>query len=938
MSFAVGSLVKARGREWVVLPESEEDFLVLRPLGGSDDEITGVSLELETVTPASFALPDPNRLGDHRSCRLMRDAVRLGFRSSAGPFRSFGHLAVEPRPYQLVPLLMALRLQPVRLLIGDDVGIGKTIESALIAREMLDRGEIKRMAVLCPPHLAEQWQVELSEKFHLETELVLSSTAARLERNCRMDESLFQVYPFTIVSLDLIKSERRRSEFLNNCPELIIVDEAHTCAHSQANRSSRHQRYQLLRDLSADPERHIILVTATPHSGNDEEFRSLINLLNPQLRELPADIRGRENQAYRKLLAQHFVQRRRSDIRRYLETDTAFPKREEKELSYLLHPEYKALFDRVLRYARESVLDLQQEKFRQRVQWWSALALLRALASSPAAAAATLRNRAAVADAKSKEEADLIGCRLILDLDIDESAESLDVIPGSDIAELAADEKRNRRLLMEMARQAEALRGDKDQKLLDLIEALKELLREGYHPIVFCRFVATAEYLAEELRKRMPRGINVAVVTGTLPPAEREERIAELGQLNPRVLITTDCLSEGINLQENFDSVIHYDLSWNPTRHEQREGRVDRFGQVAETVRILTYYGIDNQIDGIVLDVLLRKHKIIRNRLGITLPMPVDSNTVMEAIFEGLLLRGQPLQGTLFDDFLSSTRNQVHEEWERAADKEKASRTVFAQTSIRPEEVSQELQAVRKAMGSNLDVHMFLRDAVKALNGQVIGDNSLEVDLNGCPQGLKDLIPDYLTFKARFDLPVSDGELYLTRTHPVLEALGQYIMNSALDELGHAPARRCGVIRSRAVNQRTTLLLIRFRYHIITYRDDSVYPMLAEDCQLLAFSGSAANPTWLSQETAEALLEASPDEIIYTEQSRHFLQQVIGSYENISPYIEDMAKQRGNELLGAHTRVRQAARLRGVRYRVEPQMPPDLLGIYIYLPTLDNRA
>ncbi len=481
MSFAVGSLVKARGREWVVLPESEEDFLVLRPLGGSDDEITGVSLELETVTPANFTLPVPNRLGDHRSCRLMRDAVRLGFRSSAGPFRSFGHLAVEPRPYQLVPLLMALRSQPVRLLIGDDVGIGKTIESALIAREMLDRGEIKRMAVLCPPHLAEQWQVELSEKFHLETELVLSSTAARLERNCRMDESLFQVYPFTIVSLDLIKSERRRSEFLNNCPELIIVDEAHTCAHSQGNRGSRHQRYQLLRDLSADPERHIILVTATPHSGNDEEFRSLINLLNPQLRELPADIRGRENQAYRKLLAQHFVQRRRSDIRRYLETDTAFPKREEKELSYLLHPEYKALFDRVLRYARESVLDLQQEKFRQRVQWWSALALLRALASSPAAAAATLRNRAAVADAKSKEEADLIGCRLILDLDIDESAESLDVIPGSDIAELAADEKRNRRLLMEMARQAEALRGDKDQKLLDLIEALKELLREGYH-------------------------------------------------------------------------------------------------------------------------------------------------------------------------------------------------------------------------------------------------------------------------------------------------------------------------------------------------------------------------------------------------------------------------------------------------------------------------
>lgn len=155
-TFAVGALVRARGREWVVLPESTDDLLVLRPLGGTDDEITGVYLPLEPVELARFALPDPARHGDARSCRLLRDAVRLGFRSSAGPFRSFARIAVEPRPYQLVPLLMALKLDPVRLLIADDVGIGKTIEAGLIARELLDRGEATRLAVLCPPHLAEQ--------------------------------------------------------------------------------------------------------------------------------------------------------------------------------------------------------------------------------------------------------------------------------------------------------------------------------------------------------------------------------------------------------------------------------------------------------------------------------------------------------------------------------------------------------------------------------------------------------------------------------------------------------------------------------------------------------------------------------------------------------------------------------------------------------------
>ncbi|MBW2079311.1 MAG: helicase, partial [Deltaproteobacteria bacterium] len=119
-SFSIGSLVQARGREWVVLPDSKEDLLILRPLGGMDDEVAGIYLPLEPVEPATFSLPDPNQIGDFRSCRLLRDAVRLGFRSSTGPFRSFAKIGVEPRPYQLVPLLMALKLDPVRLLIADD--------------------------------------------------------------------------------------------------------------------------------------------------------------------------------------------------------------------------------------------------------------------------------------------------------------------------------------------------------------------------------------------------------------------------------------------------------------------------------------------------------------------------------------------------------------------------------------------------------------------------------------------------------------------------------------------------------------------------------------------------------------------------------------------------------------------------------------------------
>src|SRR5690606_36941400 len=156
-------------------------------------------------------------------------------------------------------------------------------------------------------------------------------------------------------------------------------------------------------------------------------------------------------------------------------------------------------------YARETVLQPGEggqgtPAFRQRVRWWSALALLRSLASSPAAAAATLRSRAATTEADNEADVDDIGRRTVLDLMTDESAEGIDVIPGSDTSELEADEQKHRRRLLDMARAAEALQGEADNKLQRLIAIVKDLLREGYNPIVFCRFIPTVEYVTDALR------------------------------------------------------------------------------------------------------------------------------------------------------------------------------------------------------------------------------------------------------------------------------------------------------------------------------------------------------------------------------------------------------------------------------------------------------
>jgi hypothetical protein len=254
-----GSIVICRQRQWVVLPSDNSEVVRLRPLSGNEEQICGVftRLGLENIEPAQFAPPNPDTIQNHTAAQLLMDATRLSLRSGAGPFRCLGRLSVRPRPYQLVPLLMALRLETVRLLIADDVGIGKTIEAGLIIRELLDRGEAKRMAVLCPPQLCDQWQRELKQKFHIDAVVVRSGTVSKLERGLPAGDShIFSYYPHLIVSLDYVKSDRRRESFLVHCPDLVIVDEAHTCTHTGGERSTQQQRHQLVQKIAAKSNQH----------------------------------------------------------------------------------------------------------------------------------------------------------------------------------------------------------------------------------------------------------------------------------------------------------------------------------------------------------------------------------------------------------------------------------------------------------------------------------------------------------------------------------------------------------------------------------------------------------------------------------------------------------------------------------------------------------
>ena len=527
------------------------------------------------------------------------------------------------------------------MLIADDVGIGKTVEAGLIAREMLDRNEIRRLAILCPPQLCDQWQQELKQKFHIDAVVIRSGTIGKLERELPSSDShVFSYYPHIIVSLDYAKSDRRRASFLTHCPDLVIVDEAHTASNKDKERTSavlgvspqsrrlrlsspttgtqsvrsdsfkkganQQQRYQLVKQIAEKKDRHLILLTATPHSGISASFTSLLGLIKPEFESYELD---NLSESRRKELARHFVQRRRADVRTWLGNKTPFPERESLEHAYKLSKEYRTLFEQVYYLARGLVKDNDGNLSyaQRRGRYWSALAIIRCVMSSPAAAIATLSRQLSKDsnhDVIEEIDEELAANQVY---DSTETERVIDVVPTSvieNVKQTYSDSQR--RKLREFVKAAEALQGSKqDSKLQQLVGLVQDLLAEGYSPIIWCRYIATANYVADALKGKLEKKKNSQVrvipITGEQSEDEREIRLSELKEYSQRVMVATDCLSEGVNLQGHFTAVVHYDLPWNPNRLEQREGRIDRYGQSASNVKCILLYGQDNPVDGAVI-------------------------------------------------------------------------------------------------------------------------------------------------------------------------------------------------------------------------------------------------------------------------------------------------------------------------------------------------
>jgi len=945
--FSIGSLVSARNREWVVQPgsDTEDGFLLVAPLDGNVSVPIAIDTTLEDVVSASFGLPslENNRdqggtspIGNLAQSKLLRDAVRLSFRNAAGPFRSLSRIGVEPRPYQLVPLMMALRQETIRLLIADDVGVGKTIEALLIAREMVDRGEIDGFSVLCPPHLAEQWKDSLTEQFGFEdVTLVLASTARRLEKGLKDgDDSIFRQHPITVVSLDFIKRDEWRASFLRTMPKLVIVDEAHGCTEREGRSGQRQIRHQLLQKIAEKEEQHMILVTATPHSGHQDAFASLLGHLNPKFRLIAAS--ETPSRSEREEIAKHLVQRRRVDIRRdFADMGATFPQRDEKMVDYTLPSDSNELFKQVVGWCRGRI-EAASRKNVAKVRYWSMLSLMRAMASSPDAAIAGLRSRSDNIDEEEPRGDEIEAA--VFDLDSERGAR--EEVISSD--QLGTDDSTKARI-EGFIQSFEDIKDNHDEKLEKLKLEIGSELENGFSPIVFCRFVPTVDYVASALQESFPKA-HVEGITGRLSGDERLRRVHAMGEADDRILVCTDCLAEGVNLQEKFDSVIHYDLSWSPTTHEQREGRVDRFGQPNDVVHAISMVGQNNIIDGIVANIIIEKQRKIRAALGITVPAPNAVAAIQAAVEEGFLSEiATSRQVALFEftDTPEERRKREEKEWVNAAERESKRRSIFAQSSIKVSEVAQEVAAVRRALGDPEMIADFIEAAVAA-HGATPNRDGKQFSFTTEPldERVKEIHSWNLEEKLAVvdDLsPVPRGFQRVVRTSPIVERLANHVMGTSLDPKSGGLGRRLSAIRTNAITERTTLILARVRFSLTTsIKGKGAVTNLVEELITLAFTGDIDEASWLNEEEIEDLWSSLPSGNVPPEQAVLFLKPVV---EGLNQGVLDTTIQESAEIVrkrieDGHQRVRLAARLGG-KVGAKTHDEQDILSLSVLLPGID---
>lgn len=608
-----GQLVEVRRRQWVV---TDVFIGALSPTNNGDQHLVGLSslgedslgediqvvwqLEPGAQILVKAGLPSITGWDSNDRLEAFLDAVRWGAVTNAdrsflqSPFRS----GITIEDYQLDPLVRAVEMARVNLLIADDVGLGKTIEAGLVIQELLVRHRARSVFIVCPASLQVKWQAEMQEKFGLEFRIVDTEYVKRLRRERGIHLNPWTSYPRLVTSMDWMKSGEGYRLLKDVLPphrtyprifDILVVDEAHNVAPASASLYAlESQRTRAIRTLAPHFD-HRLFLSATPHNGYQESFTSLLELLDDQ--RFARTVMPDEKQLHRVM-----VRRLKSDI-----VDAngkpVFPARKLQGLEIDYTEEERQIHASLKEYTADRAQSVKGTRYEYGTEFVHML-LKKRLFSSPMAFALTLaKHRETLERGKPKGDRDTMDDRIlrkaILRTEEEYSDDSLVEEAQHEAVEVAGElapplSREQKDMLDRLSAWAEKSSNRVDSKARAILDWLESHLKtdgrwNGKRVILFTEYRATHTWLQQILATHGYGGDRLMYLHGSMPPDEREVVKAAF-QAHPdispvRILLATDAASEGIDLQNHCNYLIHVEIPWNPNVMEQRNGRIDRHGQ-----------------------------------------------------------------------------------------------------------------------------------------------------------------------------------------------------------------------------------------------------------------------------------------------------------------------------------------------------------------------
>ncbi len=643
-----GQIVRVRSRQYLVeevTPSTREGLATRVRMSCLDDDAQGEELEVlwerevdAQLRTAGWHAALHKGFDDPKLFSAWLHTLRWNCVTSTRPelFQAPWRAGIEVKAYQLEPLRKALRLPRVNLFIADDVGLGKTIEAGLIVRELLMRQKVRRVVICAPPSVVVQWREEMESRFGLGFVVLDREYVASCRRERGFGVNPWNTHTRFILSHALLRDETYAAplrDWLGDFAEgaLLILDEAHNAAPASGSLYPVESEFtQRVREFAPRFE-HRLFLSATPHNGHSSSFAALLEILDPQ-----RFCRGVKPSP--KITEPVMVRRLKEDLR---QIEGGFPRRDPQRivLKDLPHDAPELELSRLLadyRTAREQRFAGQPRSALHNALF-VLISLQKRLLSSPEAFACTLRaHRAGIARKLAARE-------LHLDALADSSSSDDDraELPEAEVeAEAAAKVEAasaggalaaETAILDQMTRIAEAARHQPDERMKWLNRWIRAELFTGgrwkhRRVVIFTEYADTKRYLVEQIESALGDEARARVLTyhGGMDENARED-VKRAFNADPsehpvRVLVATDAAREGVNLQNHCADLFHFDVPWNPSRMEQRNGRIDRKLQRADVVRC-HYFVIPQRAEDRVLDVLVEKTERIHRELGVFPPL-----------------------------------------------------------------------------------------------------------------------------------------------------------------------------------------------------------------------------------------------------------------------------------------------------------------------------